>query len=59
MNKIYLFQVWQRDSRVGSSKGVYRLHFVTENIEEAKEICNGSNGEYVYSYLETFYGENG
>jgi len=59
MNKIFLFQVWARDLRDGSPRGTYRLHVVTEDIERAKEICNGSNGNFVYSYLETFYGETG
>jgi hypothetical protein len=59
MNKIFLFQVWERDLRPGADKSTYRLSFVTEDIEKAKQICEGSNGNFVYSYLEAFYGENG
>lgn len=59
MNVIYLYQVWERDKRMGAERSRYTLHLVTSDLEEAQRLCQGSNGDYVYSYLETFCGENG
>lgn len=61
MNQITLFHLFRKVEKSDKEKGsyfVYNYLYSTNDIVAAREKCEGTKGEYVYTFEQAWFGND-